>query len=141
MGQREAFTSDLFIVRSVDEDTSRRVADGLRQRGISAHLAETGVYQFGVRLVLADGREVLWGADGTAGLAAEVLRDGDLVGFVSEIVGSEMFTVAEIIDAISRADYSRPEGRELLSAPPPAPALPVEGGVFRRFFDGFRYRG
>jgi hypothetical protein len=25
-------------------------------------------------------------------------------------------------------------------APPPAPALPRKGGVFRRFMDGFRYR-
>ena len=30
-------------------------------------------------------------------------------------------------------------GRELPEAPPPAPSLPREGGVFRRFLDGFRY--
>jgi hypothetical protein len=124
----------------MNEETARHVVDGLRERGVDAHLAEEGVYELGVRVLLSDGREALWGADGTDILAAEVMSDGDLVGFVPEIEGSEDFSVADIVDAISRADYSRPEGRELPEAPPPAPPLPVEGGVFRRFFNGFRSR-
>jgi hypothetical protein len=43
------------------------------------------------------------------------------------------------VDAIARADYDQPEGRERATAPPPAQALSREGGVFRRFLDGFRY--
>lgn len=124
----------------MNEDTVRHVVDALRERGIDAHSADEGVYEFGVRVVLPEGREALWGTDGTATLSAEVMWDGDLVGFIPQIPGSESFTVPQIVDAISRADYEQPEGHELPTAPPPAPALPAEGGVFRRFFDGFRYR-
>jgi hypothetical protein len=42
------------------------------------------------------------------------------------------------VDAIARADYEEPVGRELPEAPPPAPPLMREGGLFRRFFGGFR---
>ena len=116
------------------------MTDGLRERGIDAHCAEAGVYEFSVRVVLPGGREALWGAEDTPRLAAEVMWDGDLVGFIPEIQGSENFTVAEVVDAIARADYDEPEGHERSTAPPPAPALPIEGGVFRRFFGGFRQR-
>ena len=119
---------------------ARHVVDDLRAQGVDANLAEMGVYQFGVRVILGDGREALWGADRTAGLAAEVLLDGDLVGLVPEIDGSMDFTRAEIVEAIRRADYSTPIGRERASSPPPTAALPIEGGIFRRFRDGFRYR-
>ena len=68
-----------------------------------------------------------------------MLLDGDLVGFVPQIPGSEDFDEAQIIDAIARADYDQPVGRERDEAPPPAQPLPREGGVFRRFIDGFRY--
>jgi hypothetical protein len=67
-----------------------------------------------------------------------VLEDGDLVGFLSELPGSEQFTVAQVVDVISRADYAAPEVREAPVAPPPEAPLPVEGGVFRRFLGGFR---
>lgn len=123
------------------ENVAREVVDTLRADGVDAHLTETGVYRFGVRVPLGDGREAVWGADGTAGLAAEVLLDGDLVGFVPEIPGSEDFDAGGIVDAIRRADYSTPVGHERPTAPPLAPPLPVEGGLFRRFRDGFRYRG
>ena len=43
-------------------------------------------------------------------------------------------------DAIARADYSQPEGHERSVSPPPAPPLPREGGLFRRFLGGFRFR-
>jgi hypothetical protein len=122
----------------MNEDSARSVVDGLRERGIDAHLAEENVYEFGIRVVLGDGREAVWGADGTAGLGAEVLLDGDLVGFVPEISGSATFDDGQILDAISRADYAQPEGRELPAAPAAGPPLPVDGGVFRRFLGGFR---
>jgi hypothetical protein len=122
----------------MDENRALRVVDALRDRGVDAHLATIGVGLYGVRVLLDGGRQAIWGAEGTAGLEAEVLLDGDLVGFVPEIEGSSAFDEAEIIDAIARADYDQPIGRELPAAPPPGPALPMEGGVFRRFLRGFR---
>ena len=86
------------------------------------------------------GRVAEWDTDGTAGLEAQVMQDGDLVGFIPQIEGSEDFTEEQVIDAIARADYDQPIGRERAKAPPPGPALTHEGGVFRRFRDGFRYR-
>src|ERR1700739_294901 len=122
----------------MDENRARRVADALRDRGIDAHLENAGVDIFGVRVVLSGGREAIWGNEGTSSLEAEVLLDGDLVGFIPEIAGSEAFDEAQIVDAIARADYDEPEGRELPAAPPPAPPLTGEGGGFRRFRGGFR---
>jgi hypothetical protein len=124
----------------MEENRARRVVDALRERGIDGHLLKAGVDQFGVRVVLHDGREAEWDTDDTAGLEAQVMQDGDLVGFVPQIEGSEDFDEAQVIDAIARADYDQPIGHERPVAPPPAPSLPPEGGVFRRFLDGFRYR-
>jgi hypothetical protein len=124
----------------MEENRARRVADALRDRGINAHFAEVGTSQFGVRVTLPGGREAEWDTDGTAGLEAQVMQDGDLVGFIPEIEGSEDFTEEQVIDAIARADYDQPIGHERAQAPPPSPSLPREGGVFRRFRDGFRYR-
>jgi hypothetical protein len=122
----------------MDENRARRVADALRDRGIDAHLETAGIDIFGVRVVLSGGREAIWGNEGTSSLEAEVLLDGDLVGFIPEIAGSEAFDEAQIVDAIARADYEEPIGRELPEAPPPAPPLTREGGLFRRFLGGFR---
>src|ERR1700747_700358 len=122
----------------MDENRARRVADALRDRGIDAHLETAGIDIDGVRIVLSGGREAIWGNEGTSSLEAEVLLDGDLVGFVPEIAGSQAFDEAQIVDAIARADYSEPVGRERPDAPPPGPALSREGGVFRRFLEGFR---
>jgi hypothetical protein len=93
-----------------------------------------------VRVILPDGRQAEWDTDGTAGLEAQVMQDGDLVGYVPEIEGSESFTEEQVIDAIARTDYDQPIGHLRSSAPPPTPALPREGGLFRRFRDGLRYR-
>jgi hypothetical protein len=124
----------------MDENRARRVADALRDRGIDAHLDnEGGVGVYAVRVSVGDGREAIWGREGTASLEAEVLLDGDLVGFVPEIPGSESFDEAQVVDAIARADYDEPEATERPAAPPPSPALRREGGVFRRFLGGFRY--
>jgi hypothetical protein len=123
----------------MDENRARRVVDSLRDRGIDAHLAKAGVYQFGVRIVLRDGREAIWDSDGTAGLEAQVMRDGMLVGFVPVIDASEHFDEEQILDAIVRTDYDRPVARQLATAPAPRPPLPRQGGVFRRFLGGFRH--
>jgi hypothetical protein len=124
----------------MDENRARRVVDALRDRGVEATLAKAGVYQFGIRIALRDGREAVWDTDGTAGLEAQVMRDGMLVGYVPVIDGSKSFGEAEVIDAISRTDYDQPVARQRATAPPPAAPLPRPGGVFRRFLDGFRYR-
>ncbi|MBO3744819.1 hypothetical protein J5X84_01975 [Streptosporangiaceae bacterium NEAU-GS5] len=124
----------------MDENRARRVVDALRERGINGHLARVGVDQFGIRVTLPDGREADWDTDGTAGLEAQVMRNGVLVGFVPVIEGSEDFTEEQVIDAISRTDYDQPIARQRAVAPPPAPPLPRVGGLFRRFLDGFRYR-
>ncbi|HEY2125825.1 MAG TPA: hypothetical protein VGH77_01425 [Streptosporangiaceae bacterium] len=123
----------------MDENQARRVADALRDRGIDAHLENAGIDIYGVRVSLSDGREAIWGNEGTTALEAEVLLDGDLVGFVPEIPGSADFDEAQIVDAIARADYAQPEGRERDQAPPATEPLPHEGGLFRRFIGGFRY--
>src|SRR5215472_15768694 len=110
----------------MDENRCLRVTDALRDRGIDAHLATLGVDSFAIRVDLGDGREAIWGSEGTASLEAEVLLDGDLVGFIPEIPDSAEFDEAQIVDAIARADYD--EGRERPVAPPPEPSLPREGG-------------
>ena len=124
----------------MEENRARVVVDALRERGIDAHVEKAGVYQFGIRIALRDGREAIWDTDGTAGLEAQVMRDGMLVGFVPQLPGSEDFDEHQVIDAISRTDYDQPIARQRRTAPAPAKPLPREGGVFRRFLDGFRYR-
>ncbi len=78
----------LRTLLAMDENRARRVVDALRERGINARTAKEGVYQFGVRIALPDGREAIWDSDGTAGLEAQVMRDGMLVGFVPSIDGA-----------------------------------------------------
>jgi len=124
----------------MDENRARNVVDALRERGINARTAKEGVYQFGVRIALPDGREAIWDSDGTAGLEAQVMRDGMLVGFVPSIDGSEDYDEQQVVDAIARTDYDQPIAHQRRAAPPPTAPLPQAGGVFRRFFDGFRYR-
>jgi len=123
----------------MDEFRARRVVDALRDRGIDAHLLR-GASEFGVRVSLPGGRQAEWDTDGTAGLEAQVMLDGVLVGYVPQIEGSEDFDESRVVDAIARTDYDQPIARQRSAAPPPAPALSREGGVFRRFLDGFRYR-
>jgi hypothetical protein len=124
----------------MDENRARRVVDALRERGVPAHLERAGVSQFGVRVVLADGRAAIWDTDGTAGLEAQVMRDGVLVGFVPLIDASEEFDEQQVVEAIAWTDYDRPIARQRSTTPSPAPPLPPEGGFFRRFIEGFRER-
>lgn len=122
----------------MDESRAQRVVDALRDRGVPAHLERAGVAQYGVRIALRDGRQAMWDTDGTAGLEAQVMRNGVLVGFVPHIEGSENFDERQVIDTIARTDYDQPIARQRATAPPAAPPLPREGGFFRRFRQGFR---
>jgi hypothetical protein len=124
----------------VEENRARRVVDALRERGIQARMEKAGVYQFGIWIKIPDGREAIWDTDGTAGLEAQVMRDGVLVGFVPSIPGSDGFDEGQVVDAMARTDYDRPIATQRTVAPPAAKPLPVAGGVFRRFLGGFRYR-
>jgi hypothetical protein len=116
------------------------VVDALRARGIDARMDKAGVYQFGLWIKIPGGREAIWDTDGTAGLEAQVMRDGVLVGFVPSIPGSDDFDENQVVDAIARTDYDQPIATQRTIAPAPANPLPVVGGVFRRFLGGFRYR-
>ena len=115
----------------MEQERAQRVVARLRERNVFAHvkLPLAGLTRYGIRVVLPDGREAIWDNDGTAGLEAQVMRNGILVGFVPHITGSENFGEAEIIDAIAGADYDQPIGRSRPSAPrltsrTPAPARP-----------------
>ena len=124
----------------MDGDRAEHIVAVLREHGVMAHVAREGVFRIGVRVVIPDGREAVWDTDGTAGLEAQVMRDGMLVGYVPQIEGSEDFDESQIVDAIARTDYDQPVARQRTVAPEPGPPLTREGGVFRRFLDGFRYR-
>jgi hypothetical protein len=121
----------------MDEFKALRVVDALRDRGVNAHLLR-GVGEFGVRVTLPGGREAEWATDGTAGLDAQVMLDGVLVGYVPTVDGSANFDEAQVVDAIARTDYDQPVARQCAVAPD-RPPLMREGGLFRRFRDGLRY--
>jgi hypothetical protein len=124
----------------MEENEARRVTDRLRERGIDAHMERAGTFQFGVRVSLPDGRQAVWDSDGTAGLEAQVMRDGMLVGFVPSIDGSEDYDEAQTVEVIMQTDYDQPIAKRRTTPVPPAPPLPRQGGVFRRFLGGFRER-
>ncbi len=81
------------------------VVEALRARKVFAHVYRGGVARHGVRVVLSDGREALWDVDGAAGLEAQVMANGMLVGFVPKIPGSEAFTLEQTVEAIATATY------------------------------------
>lgn len=82
-----------------------QVVTGLQKMGFIAGQWSMGVGQRCVRVVLPGGAEAIWDADGAAGLEAQVMRDGMLVGYCPEIPGSADFTVEQMIQAIARAEY------------------------------------
>jgi len=92
----------------VDETKANSVVSALRGRGVLAHVERAGVYQFGIRVMIPDGREAIWDTDGTAGLEAQVMRNGMLVGFVPTLPGSADFDEAALIEAIAGTDYDKP---------------------------------
>lgn len=91
----------------MQEQEAKQVVEALKQRGVRASLARPGLYRFGVRVQVGDGREALWDVDGAAGLEAQVMRNGVLVGFVPKIPGSSDYTVEQQAEAIAAADYGR----------------------------------
>ncbi|MEI8058037.1 MAG: hypothetical protein WCI29_11575 [Actinomycetes bacterium] len=89
----------------MQQQAAEQVVAALQQRRIFAHVYSGGVGSHGVRIVLVGGREALWDVDGAAGLEAQVMMDGVLVGFVPKIPGSESFSIDETIEAIASATY------------------------------------
>jgi cation diffusion facilitator CzcD-associated flavoprotein CzcO len=89
----------------MQQEEAEVVVAALRERKVFAHVYRGGVARHGVRVVLSDGREALWDVDGAAGLEAQVMANGMLVGFVPKIPGSEEFTLEQTIDAIASATY------------------------------------
>ena len=87
------------------EDQAARVVQALQSRGITARVARPEAFRFGIRVPLGDGREALWDVDGAAGLEAQIMQDGVLVGYVPQIPGSEAFDEDEIVAAIAAANY------------------------------------
>lgn len=123
----------------MEENRARRVVEALRSHGVPASVRKAGVYQFGVVVPVPGGREAVWDTDGTAGLEAQVMANGMLVGFVPTIEGSEEFTEEQVVDAIWHTDYDKPIARRRTTSPPKGEPLPPEGGVFARFLGGFRH--
>ena len=124
----------------MEELRAQRVVDALRERGVDARMEKAGVYQFGISVRVPGGRTAVWDSDGTAGLEAQVMKDGMLVGFVPSIDGSEDFDEDRTVEAMLHTDYDQPIARRRSAPPPVAAPLPRQGGVFRRFLGGFRER-
>src|SRR4051812_5419724 len=127
----------------MEEERARRVVETLRTRNVFAHvkLPQAVVTQYGIRVVLADGREAIWDNDGTAGLEAQIMRNGMLVGYVASIPDSENFGTGQIVEAIATADYDRPVGRSSPArptAPRPGTAPRPSVSLAQRLRGGFR---
>lgn len=88
-------------------DEAQIVVDRLRALRVLARVRHSGVGSAGIVVPLPDGREVIWDAADALGLEAQVLRDGDLVGFVPVEPGSIDFSLDEIADRIAAADYGK----------------------------------
>jgi hypothetical protein len=123
----------------MEEERARRVVETLRARNVFAHvkLPHAGITQYGIRVVLPDGREAIWDNDGTAGLEAQIMRNGILVGYVASIPDSENFGDGQIVEAIATADYDRPVGRSRPATPRPATTRPP-ASFAQRLRGGFR---
>ncbi len=89
----------------MDAAQVEEVVTALNERGFIATAHRPALNRVCVRVVLPGGAEALWDADGAAGLEAQVMADGMLVGFVPAIPGSAHFDVAQTIDAIAGARY------------------------------------
>jgi hypothetical protein len=128
----------------MDEERVHRVVGQLRARNVFAHvkLPHAGITRYGIRVVLPDGREAVWDNDGTAGLEAQIMRNGVLVGFVPCIEGSESFDEAAVVQAIAGADYDQPVGRSRPAAGVPHRPLPAApgpmAGLAQRLRSSFR---
>lgn len=86
-------------------DEVEQVVAGLTELGFIATVHRPGINRVCVRVVLPGGSEALWDTDGAAGLEAQVMANGMLVGFVPAIPGSARFGIPETIAAIAGTDY------------------------------------
>jgi hypothetical protein len=88
-------------------DRAQQVVDILRGWGVAAHVAKASAFRHGVRVVINSHTEAVWDTDGAAGLEAQVLGDGILIGFVPPIPGSERedITPEQQAHLIAKADY------------------------------------
>ncbi|MEV0777084.1 hypothetical protein ACIBLA_27170 [Streptomyces sp. NPDC050433] len=116
----------------MDSDRAARLTEELRARGVMAHLVHAGVYEFGIRVVLDDRIEALWDMDGAAGLDAEIVNEGALIGFVPHVPGSEDFTEEQLVNCIATTNYAldtlqRPAERTS-GRPAPAESAQPSGG-------------
>src|SRR5918997_1673012 len=119
----------------MEEQRAQRIVSTLRARNVFAHvkLPHAGITQYGVRVVLPDGREAVWDNDGTAGLEAQIMRNGILVGFVEAIPGS-----APTADSERPVGRSRPTRPTVHGTPPPSSQRP-QPSLGQRLRGGFRY--
>lgn len=86
-------------------EQAEQIVEILRARRIMAHVHPTGLQNSAIRVVLPGGREAIWDGDAAAGLEAQVLADGMLVGFVPVVAGSEDFDAGQCAEVIATADY------------------------------------
>ncbi|MFF7158507.1 hypothetical protein [Streptomyces sp. NPDC008139] len=111
----------------MDPERIERMVTALRARGVMAHRADAGVYEFGIGVALGDGSEAQWNLGGAAGLDAVVTRDGVLIGFLPHVLGGAAFTDDQIVDAIATARYPE-EGLYPARDPGPRPDAPTPPG-------------
>ncbi|MDH6145944.1 hypothetical protein P3T35_008006 [Kitasatospora sp. GP30] len=105
----------------MDKERAERLVAALRAREVMAHLAELGVYEYAVRVVLPDGgSEAVWDSSDALGLEAEVLQDGVLMGLVPHVPGSERMTEDELVTAIATTEYDRAGLHPPTDAGPPS---------------------
>lgn len=84
---------------------AEEIVELLRERRVMAHVQPKGLQNAAIRIVLPGGREAIWDGDAAAGLEAQIMADGMLVGFVPLIPGSADFDVQQCVEAIATADY------------------------------------
>lgn len=89
----------------MDVNEIEQVVDALTKRGFIASVHRPALNRTCVRVVLPGGAEALWDTDGAAGLEAQVMANGMLVGFVPTIPGSAHFDVRQTVAAIAGAEY------------------------------------
>lgn len=117
----------------MDKDKAAAVVDQLTAWNVPATVVPVGMHSAAVRVRLGGGREALWDADGTAGLNAQVLRDGVLVGYVAELPDSAALPAAHQAWLIATADYDvTPRRRPDLVRPAVARPAPGSGRTSRR---------
>lgn len=124
----------------MDKDKATLVADQLTAWNVPATVVPVGMHCAAVRVRLGGGREALWDADGSAGLDAQVLRDGVLVGYVAELPDSAALPAAHQAWLIATADYDLTPHRwpdpvrppvAPLTLPKPGSGRPARRGLLR----------